>query len=219
MNRFDLYRQLEGVYNLMPETRCNKTSCASWCCTKLESSKDAEGFFMPLPLVYAIEYLHIRDHLDRHHADWRSDGSFRLNRESRVCPFKDPYSPRCRIYPVRPFSCRVYGRRIPPVFWGMEVDPSQALSVFCPDTVVTEPEKVTAFDAIFPKTWQWLTKLSALVDLFENESITKTIKDVTGGGIILILAFGEFDFLARKKNPKWFTEHFPAYWKKTSRVL
>lgn len=206
---------LDAFYEKVPNTTCTKTSCASWCCTKLASSEGDAQRFMPLPLIYSVEYLHIKNFLDEYISDW--EHQFDFYRMSRVCPFKDPHSPRCRIYPVRPFSCRVYGRKVPPVLWGVKVSPEQISQIECPDVREDEPQKLGSFHAEFESLWWILTKASLETPLFEKD-VQPVIAEVTGMPQILILAFGEFLFL-QKKDRTWFESHFKEYWETMGNLL
>ena len=208
---------LQTLYDAMPKTTCQKQSCASWCCTKLERSVDQEGQFMPLPLVYGAEYTHIFNYLKSRYTEREIGRRFNFSRDSRVCPFKDKLSAKCLIYPVRPFSCRVYGRKVPPVFWGVTVPAEQAASVACSDMTVDEPEKLESFNQSYPGMWQILSKLSVLQNPF-SQAQRESIQRAIGVPYILVLAFGEF-YNLQTKSLKWFKENFASYWKKMGEKL
>ena len=114
MTETEAFNQLEKIYDAMPQTICKKTTCAMGCCTKLESFVDKDGNFMPLPLVYGVEYVFILRFLEKKFGKIFLT-HFDFSRKTRTCPFKDKESHLCLIYPVRPFTCRVYGRKVPPV--------------------------------------------------------------------------------------------------------
>lgn len=206
----DEFEQLNSIYNSLPATTCHKESCANWCCTKLESKLDEHGIFMPLPLVYGIEYLNILNYLLKEHSEEFLAEHFDFSKKSRLCPFKDKESRRCLIYPVRPFSCRIYGRKVPPIFWGVKVSPKQAKSVYCEHMSIDEPDKQKKFLKKYPKMWNTLAELS-----FKHSPFTDWQKEILqikiGVPVILILAFGEFYFLT-KQSKEWYQNYFTTYW-------
>ncbi|MBN2143843.1 MAG: hypothetical protein JW774_04380 [Candidatus Aureabacteria bacterium] len=208
MTRPEAFKQLEQIYEAMPATACKKTSCATWCCTKLESFVDKEGNFMPLPLVYGVEYVNILQFLEKAFGkEWYS--RFDFSKKTRTCPFKKTDDHQCLIYPVRPFTCRVYGRSVPPVFWGIQISPEEAEIIRCENMEVTEPEKIPHFNEVYPQMWTKLAELSMEISPFTEKQ--KQIFE-SNGVQIMVLAFGEFFFLAHQ-TAKWLAQDFQAYWK------
>ncbi|OVE74093.1 hypothetical protein BVX93_00510 [bacterium B13(2017)] len=206
----DKFEKLNNIYLLLPSTTCHKESCANWCCTKLESKIDEHGIYMPLPLVYGIEYLNILDYLLKEYGSKVIEEKFDFLKKTRLCPFKDSKSRRCLIYPVRPFSCRIYGRKVPPIFWGVKVPPKQAKSVFCPDMSVDESEKQKQFLKEYPKMWNTLAELSYDYSPF-TEWQKMILQEKIGVPVILVLAFGEYYFLS-KQSKEWYQNYFKTYW-------
>lgn len=95
-----LFERLEQIYALFPATTCKM--CGT-CCTDPP----------PAALVeYLNIYRYIRDHLqERQQELLKKTVAFfylELVEPEQRCPFLDADN-RCIIYPVRPFSCRIYG--------------------------------------------------------------------------------------------------------------
>ncbi len=210
MNEIDTFRELEEIYALIPGSTCMESSCSNGCCTKKESPRDADGMFMPLPLVYTVEYLYILDYLNRQFPLTPLEAHFDFSKAARLCPFKDPETRNCRIYEVRPFSCRMFGRKLPPVFWGVEVSEKQAMGVFCPNLRIDEEARQDDFLNAYPRLWDMLAHLSLIESPFSPKK-TEILEKVTGIPVILILSFGEFYRLCHM-DVKEFGETFPGYW-------
>lgn len=206
----DIQEILNHIYSILPSTTCHKTSCANWCCTKLEFSMDEQGNFMPLPLLYGIEYQNILKYLKYKFPDKKIHTMFDFSKKSKLCPFKDQNSYQCMIYPVRPFSCRIFGRKVPPVFWGVEIDPEQALSIYCKDMSVDEQEKQAVFLEKYPALWTQLMELSLTYSPFKPWQ-KKLLNQMLEIPDIIILAFGEFYFLTSQQK-KWYLKHIVNYW-------
>lgn len=210
MNEIDIFKEIEEIYALIPASTCMKTSCSNECCTKKESPRDAGGIFMPLPLIYTAEYLYILDYLNKQFPFTPLETLFDFSKSGRLCPFKDPETRNCKIYEVRPFSCRMFGRKLPPVFWGMEVTEKQAEGVFCADLRIDEENRQKDFLHAYPHVWDMLAQLSLLESPFSPKK-TEIIEKATGIPALLILSFGEFYKLCHM-DVKEFEETFPGYW-------
>ena len=57
--------RLKALYSSIPPTECLESSCADWCCSRLPEAIDKGGHFISLPLIYSIEFLNIRDHVEK----------------------------------------------------------------------------------------------------------------------------------------------------------
>jgi Fe-S-cluster containining protein len=203
---------LEAIYARMPRTACLREDYSNECCTKRPSPLDEDGVFMPLPLVYGVEYINIRRFLEKPEiVGPRFAERFDFSGKHRLCPFKDPETRRCRIYPSRPFSCRVFGREVPPVFWGVEVAPEQARAVYCADLREEEPEKAAAFRKEYPALWNELAALTFLCSPFPAD-VRAVLERKIGTPEILVAAFGEYHRLC-EHDAAWFEEYFEEYWK------
>lgn len=212
MNIEEAFKEIEKIYYLMPSTTCHESSCSNWCCTKMLSQNDKdENIFMPLPLVYGIEYLYILNYLKIKYPNKKISELFDFSKKSTLCPFKEEKTKYCLIYPVRPFSCRVYGRRVPPVFWGTTVTLEQANAIFCKNMTEDETHKKQTFDKEYPKIWIKLAELSYKFSPFSNEQKQYLMK-LINFPTILVLAFGEYYFLTMQ-NSEWYENNFLAYWK------
>ena len=127
----DKIKQLQDLYDSIPPTKCLETSCADWCCSRLPSAVNEKGHFISLPLIYSIEFLNIKEYVHKNLSSRQVQEFTDYNNKKPLCCFKDPGSPGCLVYPVRPFTCRVYGRRVPPIFFGIEYPSEAAESIFC----------------------------------------------------------------------------------------
>lgn len=206
---------LQDIYSLMPSTTCTKTECAIACCTKKKQVMDKDENFMPLPMVYGIEFLNIVNWLQRDNSDIENIFDFSL--KSRICPFKDLESFQCNIYPVRPFSCRLFGRKVPPYIWGVEVSTEQISGIYCPDMRIDEIEKITAFNEVYRDIWDNLALMTINSQPFSGPAL-KEIEAVTGFPGLLIMGFGEFYFLATRPD-NWWKESFFAYWQEKESLI
>ncbi|EKD28598.1 MAG: hypothetical protein ACD_79C00265G0004 [uncultured bacterium] len=204
------FEELQNIYDLMPKTTCHEASCSNWCCSKLESFVDEKGLFMPLPLIYSIEFLFISEYIRKKFSTTNFSKLFDFSKKSRICPFKDPDSTFCRIYEARPYSCRVFGRKVPPIFWGVEVDEKQAQAVYCKNMSVDEQNQQEEFIKHYPQSWRKLALLSVNNSPFFPWQ-KAMLKELTGNPDIIILAFGEFLFLTQQ-NIAWYKSEFVKYW-------
>lgn len=209
MSLDDAFKELKEIYDSMPKTTCLKSECSNWCCSKLPEAVDENGVFMPLPLVYGVEFLNILKYL-RKKSTSQPHEIYDFSKSTTLCPFKDKDSTNCSIYEVRPYSCRVYGRKVPPVFWGVEVPYEQAKAIFCKDVRIDEAEKQIQFIQDYPGIWSKLAKLS-----FKYSPFTPWQKNIfetkIGSKDILVFAFGEFYFLTGQSY-EWYTQYFKDYW-------
>lgn len=213
----EIFSELEAIYSALPATRCLKASCSESCCTKLESQLDQGQKFMPLPLVYAIEYSYILSYFNQKFPGQRIEESFDFSGKTRLCPFKERTSHKCRIYEARPFSCRIYGRLVPPIFWGVPVEEAQAKAVHCHDLLVEEPHRQETFFQDYPGMWDKLAEMSFLYSPF-NDAQKASIQANIGMPSILVLAFGEFHYLVQK-DKDWFEKNFKTYWETLGMLL
>ncbi|MGQ9558448.1 MAG: YkgJ family cysteine cluster protein [Desulfurispora sp.] len=96
-----LFAELQQTYDRFPPTLCRQ--CAR-CCT------------VPPP-AYVIEYLYMFNYLRQNLTHLLPDLVERAVKYfylelldiNVVCPFVDPQSKLCLVYPVRPLTCRAYG--------------------------------------------------------------------------------------------------------------
>jgi Fe-S-cluster containining protein len=204
------FAALHSLYDSIPPTQCTKTSCADWCCSRLPSAIDGKGNFISLPLVYSIEFLHIQDYVLKTFPKEDIAEFYDYGSKKPLCCFKDRGGPGCRIYPVRPFTCRVFGRRVPPVFWGIDYPSEASERIFCPDLRVLDPQSEKKFQDRFPAYWQTLAGLSASVSVFTEEQLG-AIRDASGMKDIYIAGWKEFAFLS-KATPAWLRKNFAEFW-------
>lgn len=210
MNDINTFRELEEIYELIPGSTCMENFCSNDCCTKKETPRDAGGIFMPLPMVYTVEYLYILHYLKKCFPLTPVETLFDFSKTTRLCPFKDPKTRNCKIYEVRPFSCRMFGRKLPPVFWGMEVTEKQAEGVFCPNLKIDEENRQYDFLHVYPHLWDMLAQLSLIGSPFSPKK-TEVLEKVTGIPALLILSFGDFYKLCHMDDQE-FEQAFPIYW-------
>lgn len=208
---------LEKIYSLMPATTCTKTECALQCCTKKKQVMDRNDNFMPLPMVYGAEFLNILNWLQKKHQNNSIENIYDFSTKSRVCPFKDHKSFRCEIYQVRPFSCRLFGRRVPPFIWGVEVSEEQINGIYCPDMKIDEPDRIMKFNTAYQGIWDDLALMTIKEQLFSEHAL-KILEKETGFPVLLIMGFGEFYFLSTRPD-EWWDNHFYTYWQEKEALI
>ena len=212
----DKINEVLHIYNKVPCTKCMKSSCGDWCCTKLEQAKDQEGNFMSLPLIYTIEFETILDYLNKNFSKDEVEKFKYPERKSQKCVFRTDAG--CAIYPVRPFSCRVYGRKVPDVLWGMALPEGAAEAVNCPDCVVVDKKKEERFiKENYLKIWDELYNLSCGIPII-RPGCRQFFKSVTGLDDLVILGWIERNELLNK-DLNWFRSHFLLWWESYSRLL
>ncbi len=212
-------KELCRIYDIIPPTRCVETSCADWCCTKLDSAKDSGGNFMSLPLIYTVEYFAIIDYLRRH---FSSDEIFSMMHpaiKSEKCVFRrSGENGGCMIYPVRPYSCRVYGRTVPDYFWGIEYPADSAASIDCVNCHPVDKQKEQQFvEKHYKSVWSKLQRWSQDLPVVQPSS-QKIFQAVTGMDTVLILGWLERNVLFAR-NADWFDKSFKQWWQTYSELL
>ncbi|MCD6460965.1 hypothetical protein J7L67_09920 [bacterium] len=212
----DKINEVLALYSKIPPTKCMKTSCGDWCCTKLEQAKDKSGNFMSLPLIYTIEFEVILDFLTENYTEKEIEDFRYPQKKSPKCVFRTGKG--CAIYPVRPFSCRVYGRKVPDVLWGIELPEGVADAVNCPDCVPVDKKEEDRFiNRSYMEIWDKLHRLSRGIPIIKNEC-GKIFKSVTGLDELVILGWIERSCLLRK-DIRWFESRFLLWWQSYSRLL
>ena len=202
--------QLQTLYESVPPTQCLETSCADWCCSRLPAAVNEQGHFISLPLIYSIEFLNIQNYVLNNLPQEQIDEFYDYTNKKPLCCFKDRNSPGCLVYPVRPFTCRVFGRRVPPVFFGIEYPPEAVDNIFCANCRIVDPEKEKKFQDRFPLFWDQLASLSAQVSVFTPEQ-RKALHDVSNREDIYITGWKEFALLSRA-TPEWLRKNFADFW-------
>jgi len=208
---------LNNLYNSIPPTRCLKTECSNWCCSRLPSAVNKEGNFISLPLIYSIEYINIKKFVYEHFSKEEIKEFFNYDNKKRLCCFKDINSPNCKIYPVRPFTCRVFGRKVPPIFWGIEYPPEAVDNIYCENCEVVDKNKEKEFIDKFPSYWQILAGLSVRVSVFDREKLNRMNK-VAGVNNIFILGWKEFALLDNA-SIEWIEKEFSRFWEIHKKLL
>lgn len=95
-----LFQELNDLYSRLPETVCEK--CAT-CCTV-----PPPGYLIEFLNVYKYIRDHLKDRQSRIIEDTIRFFFLELVDINIKCPFLDG-SGNCRVYPVRPLSCRIFG--------------------------------------------------------------------------------------------------------------
>lgn len=207
--------ELCSLLDSVPPTQCMKSECGDWCCTKLDSACDENGNFMSLPLIYTIEFYAIAQYIYDNFSVDEHARFFYADPKERKCVFRD--NGGCLIYPVRPFSCRVYGREVPDIFWGIEYPPGSAASIHCRNCRINDEGMESDFLARYPKIWDKLYKLSHELPVVEPEN-KPFFSAVTGLDEIIILGWYErCELLAGSTG--WFNKQFAAWWQTYSQLL
>ena len=212
----DKINEVFSIYKKVPSTKCMKSSCGDWCCTKLDQAKDESGKFMSLPLIYTIEFETILDYLKEKFNENEIENFCYPKEKSQKCVFRTNQG--CAIYPVRPFSCRVYGRKVPDVLWGMKLPDGAAEAVNCPDCRVVDNKKEEQFICRdYLRIWDKLYELSSGIPIISPDC-RAVFKSVTGLDDLVILGWIERNELLRK-DVKWFKTNFFSWWEYYSRLL
>jgi Fe-S-cluster containining protein len=201
---------LNNLYQKLPETKCRE-KCGNWCCSKLKVLCDERGNFVSLPLVYSIEFKNIQNYLLNNFKDEEIKQFTDMKNKSLTCIFRDNENNRCQIYDVEPFSCRVYGHRVPPFFWGIDYPPKMAENIYCKDMEILDYSKEAQFINEYRSYWDTLALLSRDFSLFSKEK-REIIKEVTGVDDIKILGWLEYNFLITA-SLDWFKANFANFWK------
>ncbi len=211
--------KLRQLYDRIPPTCCVETSCADWCCTKLESSKSAGGHFMSLPLIYTIEFFVIADYIENNFSQSDINAMMRPECKSEKCVFrKSGENGGCMIYPVRPYSCRVYGRTVPDYFWGIEYPEGSAKTIDCVNCRPVDSGKEKKFiDRLYKKLWDDLHSWSMDLPVVKPEC-QDSFKKVTGLNTIFILGWLERNELFAQ-DAQWFDISFKKWWSIYSELL
>lgn len=202
-------KRLQEIYNTFPQTKC-KVSCGDWCCSKIEKLFDENGNYMSLPMVYSIEFLNILNYLKKNFSEDEIKKLCDLKNKKPMCVFRDSKNNACRIHQVHPFSCRVYGHKVPPVFWGMETTEENAANIFCKNMEVLDEQKAKVFREAYPGYWEEMASLSSGFSLFSEK---KQALMMTHAGISDLKVFGflEFYYLINLTDEE-FAKEFPAFW-------
>lgn len=214
----DKITALHEMYKKVPATKCLESYCGDWCCTKLASSKDEQGNFMSLPLIYSIEYYSIAEYVLKHFSPDEQEAFFNPDKKTEKCVFrKSGKNGGCSIYPVRPFSCRTYGRSVPDIFWGLQYPKGSARAVDCPDCVHMDCSNEKKFIAEYPLMWDTLRQLSqGLISVPELGK--EIVKEISGNDEFMILGWQERNKLL-SENKNWFKSCFKKWWKTFSQLL
>ena len=207
----DKLKELKDLYATIPATKCLKTSCADWCCSRLPEAVSDSGHFISLPLVYSIEFLDIREYIYSHFSKKDINEFYDYSSKKPLCCFKDPETPGCLVYPVRPFTCRVFGRRVPPIFWGMDYPPEAVDRIFCPNLSISDKQEEIRFLDRYPLFWEKLSSLSASVSVFSKEQL-QAIHEVSDVEDLYITGWKEFALLS-SSTPDWLKKNFAEFWK------
>ena len=214
----DKVAKLHEMYKKTPSTKCLESYCGDWCCTKLESAKDENGNFMSLPLIYTIEYYSIADYVIKHFSPEEQERTFNPDKKTEQCVFrKSGKNGGCSIYPVRPFSCRTYGRKVPDIFWGIQYPKGAAGAVNCSDCVHMDCSNEKKFIEEYPTFWETLRKLSSGLQTIPEESID-TFKEASGTNEFMIMGWQERNKLLGE-NKNWFKQTFAKWWKIFAQLL
>ncbi|MFC2140180.1 YkgJ family cysteine cluster protein [Candidatus Auribacterota bacterium] len=206
----DKFLLLNQLYKKIPQTKCIE-ACGIWCCTKLKHLCDKEGNFISLPLVYSIEFENIRHYIKRCFTDEERAYFSDIKNKSLVCLFRDQKKGGCLIHEARPFSCRVYGHRVPPVFWGIEYPAEMAENIYCKDMEIVDYDEVANFLNKYRSCWDQLAILSRDFTFF-SEDKRKIIKEIIGVEDIKIFGWFEYNFLL-DTSVDWLKEHLADFWK------
>ena len=206
------------LYRSIPPTKCERTDCGDWCCSKLDSSKDEAGNYMSLPLIYTIEYYAIIEYITHHFSVSMRTACFDPPKKEPMCVFrKHGADGGCMIYPVRPFSCRVYGRSVPDIFWGIEHPKGSAKAIECAHCVPVCRKDEDRFLARYPAIWDTLLELSLGLPVIPR-GCDDIFRSVTGLDRFAIMGWYERNELL-SKDRAWFESQFEAWWNIYSNLL
>lgn len=209
---------LKNIYSSIPATKCVKATCADWCCTKLEESKDQVGNFMSLPLIYTIEYYAILKYIRETFTFDVQEQLINPSLKTEKCVFrKSGENAGCMIYPVRPFSCRVYGRTVPDVFWGLEYPEGAAKIIDCPNCIPEDKKLEADFVKRYSEIWDDLRDLSVGLSTVPDGCV-ETFREVSGINEVLILGWYERNELLRQ-NLSWYKKGFGDWWNTFTNLL
>ncbi len=202
---------LTKIYSTIPDTKCVKTECGDWCCTKLDESKDTDGNFMSLPLIYTIEYYAILRFIEKNFSRNEAERLCNPDVKTQKCVFRrSGENAGCMIYPVRPFSCRVYGRTVPDIFWGLEYPSGAAKIIDCADCIPENGDREAEFIKRYSGIWDDLRDMSFGLPVVADDC-AEIFKGLSGNNEILILGWYERNELLRQKLP-WFKNGFVDWW-------
>ncbi len=214
----DKISRLQQLYRSIPPTQCGRTDCGDWCCTKLDSAKDKAGNYMSLPLIYTIEYYTIAQYVNKHFSARQRRAYFIPDKKDAMCVFrKQGDAGGCMIYPVRPFSCRVYGRAVPDIFWGIEYPKGSAKAVECPDCVPVNRKDEDRFLGRYCAVWDTLLELSCGLPVIP-QGCDEIFRSVTGLDAFIIMGWYERNELL-SKDRAWFDTQFEQWWNIYSNLL
>lgn len=209
-------KRLQEIYSSFPPTKC-KVSCGDWCCSKIEKLFDENGNYMSLPMVYSIEFLSILNYLKSQYSEEELHALLDFEKKKPMCVFRDSQNNACTVHKVHPFSCRVYGHKVPPVFWGVETTEENAANIFCENMEVLDEQKAETFRAAYPGYWNELANLSGDFSLF-SEKKQAVMMAYAGIPDIKVLGFLEFYYLVNLTDEE-FAEKFPAFWDVYSQLM
>lgn len=223
----DFKQILERIYRSVPATQC--LGCGECC--QLTEAERREGWVTMFPL-YAVEYRYIVQYIQEHFPKAEQDVYFGFREEWPLqCPFRDLQMRRCRIYPARPFTCRIYGvldqKRIEEAVRRHAEDvPSEWLRLFrtyeehlrCPNVHVTEPHKLDHYisQRILFRYTRGLEWLSGRMDLLVPEKRC-ILREITGQERIIKWTWGGFNTLYFSSE-EGFEDRLRAYWKQVKLV-
>lgn len=95
---YQIRKELEMIYALIPDRVDCKDNCAE-CCGLIYWTK--------------AEEINIREYLKEHDMEYvnmgKEQGYRHFIEDMKPCPYLDKDTDRCKIYPVRPSVCRLYG--------------------------------------------------------------------------------------------------------------
>lgn len=208
-------KSVRRLLDSVPPTYCTKSYCANWCCTKLAEASDKAGNFMSLPLIYNIEYYAIAEYIQKIFTHDEQQRMFYPKKKPRTCVFFRDKG--CAIYPVRPFSCRVYGRSVPDVFWGIEYPKGSAQAIDCPDCQVVDEDAEHRFLKQYRDIWNELYRLSTGLPVVPDD-VVLLVQQITGMHELLIMGWCERNELLGN-NQSWYRDSFANWWNIHSQLM
>jgi len=206
----DKFLILNNLYKKLPLTQCAE-KCGTWCCTKLKELCDDQGNFLSLPLVYSIEFQNIRSYLINNFTKEEISKLLDIKNKALKCAFHDAEKKICLINEVKPFSCRVYGHRVPPFFWGIKYPEHYAENIYCKNMKILDYQEEASFMREYKKCWDTLALLSKNFSLFTSDQ-RAIIKKTLGVDDIKILGWLEYNFLINN-SLDWYKTNFSTFWK------
>ena len=201
---------LNKMYADIPNTRCVRGDCGDWCCSRLPGCEDEQGRFISLPMIYSIEYMNIKKYILSTRTATEVEYLAEFGNKMKMCSFRQRSAGICGVYPVRPFSCQVNGRKVPPHFWGREVTEEAAKGIVCKDCHPQEPKKEEEFIKRYTGIWDQLADLSFRNPLLKGRK-QEIFKQMTGFENIYIFGWHEFCILDMK-DEKWFEDNLKEFW-------